>query len=156
MKNRFKLNEEEKNRIRGMHGIQVINEQTRKDRSVYRMDGQTWESNYPDGFDESDVGGRFMDCKALADAFIALRREMRYDIGESNMEDYRSEIKKGRGLMFLKDYEVAIHVNELFNNQCLINELWRQEYGTALYQAWTGDDSAKVTGAGNAGVDRNN
>ena len=66
------------------------------------------------------------------------------EVGESNMEDYRNEIKKGRGLMFLKDYEVAIHVNELFNNQCLINELWRQEYGTALYQAWTGDDSAKV------------
>ena len=65
MKNRFKLNEEEKNRIRGMHGIQVINEQTRKDRSVYRMDGQTWESNYPDGFDESDVGGRRIEYGGL-------------------------------------------------------------------------------------------
>ena len=28
MKNRFNLNEEEKNRIRGLHGINVINEQT--------------------------------------------------------------------------------------------------------------------------------
>ena len=31
MKNRFNLNEEEKNRIRGLHGINVINEQTPPD-----------------------------------------------------------------------------------------------------------------------------
>ena len=30
MRNRFKLNESEKNRIRGLHGLQVINEQSNK------------------------------------------------------------------------------------------------------------------------------
>ena len=31
MNNRFNINEEEKNRIRGLHGMQVINEQTTTD-----------------------------------------------------------------------------------------------------------------------------
>ena len=42
MNNRFNINEEEKNRIRGLHGIQVINEQTKKgDQVASEYEGAT-------------------------------------------------------------------------------------------------------------------